>query len=78
MVEAHLVAGLCIQENPTKLYHLRRVLCNVNSVLITGSSNMNNDVSVEIALLALASSRHLVRIFEMFGRRVRFGKESRT
>jgi hypothetical protein len=68
-VGAHLVAGLCVQENPAKLYHLRRIFGNVNSMLIAGGSNMNNDVSVEIALLALASGRHLECIFEMFGRR---------
>jgi hypothetical protein len=34
-------------------------------MLIAGGSNMDNDVAVEIALLALPCSRHLVLIWEM-------------
>jgi len=50
---ADLVAGFGIQENPTKLYHFCRIFRNINPMLIAGSGNMNDDVSVEIALLAL-------------------------
>jgi hypothetical protein len=54
-----LFAALCIQENPTKLYDLCRVFSDINSMLIAGSGNVNNHVSVKIDLLALCIRRHI-------------------
>lgn len=54
-MELYLVAGFCIEENPAEFYDLCRVFCNIYSMLIAGGSNVNDDVSIEIALLALPS-----------------------
>jgi hypothetical protein len=59
VVLAHLVAGLRIQENPAKLNHLRRIFRHVYSMLVTGGRDVDDDVSVQIALLGLPRGRHL-------------------
>jgi hypothetical protein len=59
MRRTHFLAALCVQENPPKLNDFCRIFCNVDSMLVTSRSNMYNNVSVEIALLALAGRRHL-------------------
>jgi hypothetical protein len=69
VVGAHLIAGLGVQENPAQLYDLGGIFGHVNSMLIARRGNVNDDVSVEIALLVLARRRHLGR-----GLKVRVGR----
>jgi hypothetical protein len=57
----YLVTALCIEENPPKLYHLSRVLGDIDSVLVAGGGNVDHNVSVQIALLALGCGRHVSR-----------------
>lgn len=57
----YLVTALCIEENPPKLYHLSRILGDIDSVLVAGGGNVDHNVSVQIALLALGCGRHVSR-----------------
>jgi hypothetical protein len=51
--QTHLFAALCIKENPPELYNLCRIFGDINAVLIAGGGNVNDNVSIQIALLAL-------------------------
>ena len=57
-ISTYLIAVLCIKENPAKLYHLCRIFGDIDSMLITSGSNMDDNVSIQIALLALGRGRH--------------------
>lgn len=54
-VSSHLVAVLGVEQDPSKLDDLGRVLGNVDAVLVAGSCNMDDDVAVEVAALGLGS-----------------------
>lgn len=45
---AHLIKCFCIEQDPTQLDHLGRVLRHVDSVLIAGGSNVNDHVAVDV------------------------------
>jgi hypothetical protein len=62
---AYFVTAFCVEQDPSKLYDLCRIFCDIDSVFITGGGNMNNNVSIQITLLALRSRRHLSRICKM-------------
>jgi len=44
----YLITRLCIQEDPTKLDDLGRVLGHIYAMLITSRSDVNNNVPIEI------------------------------
>ena len=44
----YLFAGLCIQQDPTKLNDLGGVLGNIHAVFITRRSNVYHDITVEV------------------------------
>lgn len=47
----YLFAGLCVQQDPTKLDDLGRVLGNIYAVLITRRGNVYHDIAVEVRCL---------------------------
>ena len=65
MCRAYLLAVFGVQEDPAKLYHLCRIFGDIDSVLIAGGSDMDNNVSIQIALLALCGSRHIEERLEL-------------
>lgn len=61
---AYLLAVLGIQENPSELNDLGRVLGNVYAVLIAGGCNVDDDISVEVPLLGSRQSyRHRIWLY---------------
>lgn len=54
----YLITALCIKQDPSKLDNLGRILGHVDAVLITGGGDVDNDIAVEIPLLAGAGRRH--------------------
>lgn len=53
---AHLIHGVGVEKNPTKLDELGRVLCNVDTMFVTGSGNVDHDVSVDFERGSLGGS----------------------
>ena len=53
---AHLLEVMGVEQNPAKLDQLGRVLCNVDTMLITGSRNVDHDVSIKLERRALGGS----------------------
>lgn len=63
-MSAYLLTVLGIQENPSKLNDLGRVLGNVYSMLVAGCCNVDNDISVEVPLLGSRQSyRHRIWLY---------------
>lgn len=46
----HLLERVCVEQDPTKLNHLGRVLCHINAVLVTGGRNMDHDIAIDVEL----------------------------
>lgn len=44
----HLLAGLCVEQDPTQLDDLGRVLGHVHAVLVAGGRDVDDDVAVEL------------------------------
>ena len=69
-ISAYLLAVLGVQENPSELNDLGRVLCNVYAVLVAGCCNVDNDISVEVPLLGSRQSyRHRIWLYFCLGRK---------
>ena len=45
-----------VEEDPTKLNQLGRVLCNVDSMLVAGGRNVDDDVAVDLERRGLGGS----------------------
>jgi len=45
---AYLIAGLAVEQDPSQLDHLGRVLCHIHSVLIAGRRDVDDDVPIEL------------------------------
>lgn len=48
MALSYLLAGLCVEQNPTQLNDLGRVLGHVHAVLVAGGRDVDDDVAVEL------------------------------
>jgi hypothetical protein len=44
----HLIETVSVEENPTKLDNLGRVLGHINAVLVAGCRDMDNHVTVDL------------------------------
>lgn len=44
----HLLACLCIHEQPSNFNDLGRVLCHIYTMLVTGCSNVDDQVAVQV------------------------------
>lgn len=45
---SYFLAGVGIEQDPPKLDDLGRVFCNIYAMLVTGCSNMDHHVSIQI------------------------------
>lgn len=55
----YLFQSIGVNENPANLDHLGGIFGHVNSMLVAGGSNVNDDVAVRVAL-AQRLRRHVV------------------
>lgn len=46
----NLFEGLGIEQDPSELDYLGRVLCNIDTVLVTGGGHMDHHVAIDIKL----------------------------
>lgn len=58
--EAHLLAGLCVQQDPSQLNDLGGVLGHVHAMFVTRRSYVNDDVAVQITSLGRIGSHDAV------------------
>ena len=50
---AHLFTALSIQADPANFNCFRRVFCDIDAVLVAGSCNMDDNVTIKLGLLRL-------------------------
>lgn len=60
-LHAYLFAVFGVEKNPANFYDLCGILGDIDPMLVARRSNMDNNVSVQVPLLALSSSRHIGR-----------------
>lgn len=53
ILDTHLLECVGIKQNPAKLNNLSRILCDIDTMLITGGGNVDDDVSIRAELGAL-------------------------
>ena len=46
--ETYLIAGLCVEQNPSELDHFGRIFGDINAMLIAGGGHMDDDIAVEL------------------------------
>jgi hypothetical protein len=57
----YLFEGLCIDQHPAQLDDFGRVLCDVDTMLVAGGSDVNHDIAIEGGLRALLRTGHADR-----------------
>ena len=57
-LSSHLLANIGIEQDPAKFDDFGRILCNIHSMFIAGGGHMDDNIAVEVGLLALGR-RHL-------------------
>ena len=56
----YLFAALCVEQDPSKLNHLGRILRDVYTMFIAGGGDMDDHRAVEVGLLTLGGGCHAV------------------